>query len=50
MEIKDWKVINNYPRGKFALEFDVSEFDEDKIRNMINVEVKKIQLLLRDEK
>ena len=48
MEIKDWKVINNYPRGKFALEFEVSEFDEDVIRNMINHEVKKIQLFLKD--
>ena len=49
MEIKDWKVIGNYSRGKFALEFEVSEFDEDEIRHMINNHIKAIQTTLQGE-
>jgi len=46
-QIIDWKPINNYPRGKFALEFEVSVFDENFIRNLINLEVSKIQKRLQ---
>lgn len=48
-EIKDWKVIGNYGRGTFALEFSVSDFDEDEIRYLINDKVKEIQKRLQVE-
>jgi len=43
LRLYDWKPINNYGRGKFALEFEVTEFDEDEIRYMVNKAVAKIQ-------
>ena len=50
MEIFDWKPVNVYGRGKFALEFEVTKFDEDNIRYMINNAVIEIQKKLRDER
>lgn len=50
MEIFDWKPINNYGRGKFALEFEVSKFDEGKIRHLINLKIKDIQRELYDNR
>ena len=50
MEIFDWKPVNTYGRGLFALEFEVSKGDEDKIRYLVNEKVSEIQRTLREER